>query len=132
MLDDRLQGLIRATSETLNLAAPVIEKDYYVTQVIHALAHKINDNFVNLANAIINHDVKQFNNQHPEYSDDPIAEIRRSLAILKSKSLWKERYQEFIETMVYDNTFALEYDRAIRVLEQLSEGVIESLESQIV
>lgn len=49
------------------------------------------------------------------------------LALLKSKSLWKERYEDFIEAMVYDSTNALPYDEAISVLEGISANVINKL-----
>ena len=88
---------------------------------------KINDNFFDLARIIINRDANQFKNQHPEYANDPTSEIKRSLDLLKNKSLWKERYQIFLETMVYDNTTAVGYEAAIDVLEDLSEEVINSL-----
>ncbi|MDR3491576.1 MAG: nucleotidyl transferase AbiEii/AbiGii toxin family protein [Gammaproteobacteria bacterium] len=90
-------------------------------------ANRINANFFTLANAIVTNDATQFKNQHPEYSTDPGAEIRQSLAILKNKLLWKERYQEFIEIMVYDNTTAIEYENAINILENISARVIDSL-----
>src|ERR1700758_4884165 len=38
MLDDQVLRLIGTTSEILDLEDPVIEKDYYVTQLIHALS----------------------------------------------------------------------------------------------
>jgi predicted nucleotidyltransferase component of viral defense system len=90
-------------------------------------ANKINANFFILAKTIIINDAKQFKNQHPEYSANPSAEIRKSLALLKNKPLWKERYQDFIETMVYDNTDALGYDKAINTLERMSKEIIDSL-----
>lgn len=90
-------------------------------------ANKINANFFTLAKEIVSNDAKQFKNQHPEYSADPGAEIRQSLTLLKSKPLWKERYQEFIETMVYDDTNALGYDKAIDILEHMSKEIINSL-----
>lgn len=88
---------------------------------------KITDNFFDLARIIINRDANQFKNQHPEYANDPTSEIKRSLDLLKNKLHWKERYQIFIETMVYDNTSTLGYENAIDVLDQLSEEVINSL-----
>lgn len=88
---------------------------------------KITHNFFDLARIIINRDANQFKNQHPEYANDPTSEIMSSLAVLKNKSHWKERYQIFIETMVYDNTSALGYESAIDVLERLSEEAINSL-----
>lgn len=38
MLDEKIISMLEATSEILNLEANVVEKDYYVTQVIHALS----------------------------------------------------------------------------------------------
>jgi hypothetical protein len=90
-------------------------------------ADGINSNFFTLAKTIVNDDAKQYKNQHPEYSVDPIAEIRESLMLLKNKSLWKERYQDFIVSMVYDPTTAPEYEDAIATIEHISEKVIDSL-----
>lgn len=45
MQDETLLPLISDTAELLGLEATVIEKDYYVTQVIHALSNIENENF---------------------------------------------------------------------------------------
>ena len=90
-------------------------------------ANRITADFFSIANAIVSNDAKQFKNQHPEYSIDPSAEIKLSLSLLKQKPLWEERYQNFIEDMVYDNASAIEYEQAINVLENISAGVIDSL-----
>jgi predicted nucleotidyltransferase component of viral defense system len=98
----------------------------YDLNAIQALG-KINQDFFLLANEVVNHDLNQFKNQYAEYAEDPGAEIRQSIMLLKNKSLWKNRYEEFIETMVYDKTGALEYEKAIAVLEQISFKIIDSL-----
>jgi predicted nucleotidyltransferase component of viral defense system len=90
-------------------------------------ANKINASFIEFAKIIVISDGKQFKNQHPEYAADPSTEIRQSLALLKDKPLWKERYEEFIEAMVYDSTNALLYDQAITVLDGISANVINNL-----
>ena len=90
-------------------------------------ANKINSHFIEFAKTIIMSDGEQFKNQHPEYAADPSAEIKQSLSLLKNKSLWKERYEEFIEVMVYDNTNVIAYDQAIHILENISAKVIKSL-----
>jgi len=87
-------------------------------------ADRINDIFFNLAKTIITYDPNQFKNQHLEYSLDPIAEIRHSLDLLKRKSLWKDRYHKFIETMVYENNLPDDYEGSILILEKISEKVI--------
>ncbi len=90
-------------------------------------ANKINANFFTLAQSIIINDAKQFKNQHPEYSENPSAEIRESLALLKNKIIWKEHYEKFLEEMVYDSSTAIEYEKAIATIEDISNKIIDSL-----
>lgn len=90
-------------------------------------AGKINANFFTLAKTIINNDAKQYKNQHPEYSINPCDEIRQSLALLKNKPLWKERYQNFLRNMVCDSSTAIEYENAMAVIEHISARVIDTL-----
>lgn len=90
-------------------------------------ADKINDIFFNLAKTIIQYDAKQYKNQHPEYFNNPSAEIRHSLVILKNKEIWEEHYQKFIDSMVYDKTTITDYANAIQSLEFISTKIIESL-----
>lgn len=90
-------------------------------------AKRINAKFFTLAKEIVISDARQFKNLHPEYSVDPGGEIQQSLSLLKSNSLWKERYYEFIETMVYNNNDVLDYNQAIENLEHISTEVIYAL-----
>jgi len=91
-------------------------------------ANKINANFFALAKTIITGDAKQFKNRHKEYSANPSAEILESLAILKNKPIWKEHYQTFLSEMVYDSSTAIEYEKAIATIEDISAKVIDSLD----
>ncbi len=88
---------------------------------------RIGDTFFNLAKTIVEYDAKQYKTQHPEYFHDPSTEIRQSLEILKNRELWKERYQRFIDSMVYDKTAMPNYVSAIQSLENVSAKVIEIL-----
>lgn len=90
-------------------------------------ADKIHSIFFTLAKEIVLNDAKQFKNQHPEYSINPSDEIKQSLVLLRSKPEWSERYQEFVETMVFDNKSVLEYDKAITIIELISSKVINNL-----
>lgn len=96
---------------------------------LNAIKHagRINNDFFALAKAVITNDAKQFKNQHPEYSVDPGKEIRQSLALLKDKHLWKERYQEFVGTMIYEPDTALDYGNSIATIELLSKNIVENL-----
>jgi predicted nucleotidyltransferase component of viral defense system len=90
-------------------------------------ANKINANFFALAKTIITSDAKQFKNRHPEYSVNPSAEIRESLVLLRNKPVWKENYQKFLSDMVYDSSTAIEYEKAVNTIEEISTKVIDSL-----
>ena len=51
--------------------------------------------------------------------------------LLKTKAMWQDRYQEFIEAMVYDHTDTLSYKTALDVLDDMSDKIIYLLsESQ--
>jgi hypothetical protein len=67
----------------------------------------------------------------PEYLNDPSKEIYQSLEILKNKKVWKDRYQNFIDSMVYDKTAITDYDKATYVLEKISARVIRSLKDKV-
>lgn len=90
-------------------------------------AGKIESDFLTLAKTIMNEDAEQFKNQHPEYFANPNNEIHASLATLKNNAKWKERYQKFINTMVYDSKTAPMYENAILLLEELSNEVLKFL-----
>lgn len=90
-------------------------------------ANRINDNFFTLAKAVVVSDAKQFKNQHPEYSLNPGEEIQESLMLLKNKPIWKEHYQTFLAEMVYDSSTAIEYEKAIATIEDISARVVDSL-----
>ncbi len=48
--------------------------------------------------------------------------------LLRTKSLWRKRYQDFIENMVFNPDLAADYDKAINVIADLSKRVISFLD----
>lgn len=91
------------------------------------LAESIPDDFLMLAKDIILTDAKQFKNQNPEYAANPAKEINRSLDLLRTKPIWRDRYYDFIESMVFNPDLATDYDKAINVIADLSKRVISFL-----
>ena len=87
-------------------------------------AEPIPDEFLMLAKDIVLNDAQQFRNQNPEYAVNPAEEINRSLDLLRTKPIWRERYQDFIENMVFNPDLAEDYDKAINVIADLSKRVI--------
>lgn len=90
--------------------------------------HQLNMTFFNLAKRVIFNDARQFKNQYPEYLEDPCSEIQRSLEILRHNEIWRERYQNFIDAMVYDKCTMVEYDHALQALNSMSEQVLDTFE----
>lgn len=103
--------------------AALIRHVYDLISVINA--EKLSDNFFGLVKRVIENDAAQFKNQHIEYFNNSRDEILYSLDILKNKSQWAERYQFFIENMVYDND-TLSYNVALARLETFSLEILEN------
>jgi len=91
-------------------------------------AEPITDDFLMLAKEVVLNDALQFKNQNPEYAANPAEEIKRSLDLLRTKPLWGDRYQDFIENMVFNPDLAVDYDKAIDVIADLSKRVISFLD----
>jgi len=85
----------------------------------------INTDFYHLAKIIIENDIAQVKNQHPEYAENPHDEIKASLDLLKNKPLWKDRYHNFLENMVYEQINVPDYSTAIQNIEQMSLRIVE-------
>jgi len=92
-------------------------------------ADKIDEDFFGLAKTIVLQDGQQFKNQHPEYATNPIGEIQQSISLLKKKSIWKSRYQSFIDAMVYEMQDPADFDISIESIEELSKQTIHSLQA---
>ena len=86
---------------------------------------KITWDMTELAKKVINADAEQFKNLHPEYAMDTNSEIRQSLILLKEKQLWKERYDEFIENMVYEPELIFAYGSALAAVVEMSDEIIK-------
>ena len=97
---------------------------------LHAIesVEPISNDFLMLAKDIVLTDARQFKNQNPEYAANPAEEIKRSLELLRTKPVWRERYQDFVENMVFNPDSAADYDEAINVIADLSKRVISYLD----
>lgn len=91
------------------------------------LSNEVSSKFSEFAKTVIISDGIQFRNKHIEYASNPSHEIKQSLSILKNNPIWKGRYEEFIEAMVYNSINVTSYDEAINQLENFSTNVINNL-----
>lgn len=90
----------------------------------------LSDEFYNISIAVISTDVEQFKNQHPEYAIDPCAEINRSLEILKENPLWLERYNSFLEGMIFGSTINPTYQESIATIEIITSNIIKQFNQE--
>lgn len=90
----------------------------------------ISNEFYNLATSVIYTDAKQFKNQHSEYAIDPRAEIIRSVQILKENPIWLERYENFLESMVFGSTEIPTYQESITTIEKMSNNVLKQFNQE--
>ncbi len=59
------------------------------------------DQVATLIQAVIQQDVKQFGNQHPEFKCSPCDELKFGLHLISTNDVFKLRYDEFIGPLVY-------------------------------
>lgn len=51
--------------------------------------------------------------------------LTQTLAILKNKPIWKVNYQKSLSDIGYDFTTAIEYEKAVATIEEISAKVID-------
>jgi predicted nucleotidyltransferase component of viral defense system len=117
-----------------------IERGYYhddpsLIRHVYDLAAINNQNligneFYNLSTSIIYIDAKQFKNQHSEYAIDPCAEIILSLQILKENPIWQERYEFFLESMVFGADEIPTYQESIMTIDKISNNVLKQFNQE--
>ena len=111
-----------------------IDRGYYVNDItlvrhlydLSAIykANQLGESFSQIIGDIISNDAKQFKNQHPEYNNNPMQEIQRSLSLLKTDPIWKTHYQNFIDAMVYDQVPTHPYDDTIQLVERIGRKIL--------
>ena len=72
---------------------------------------------------VIEADIDQFGNQHPEFLKDPKGELQFGLQRLKENPVHKERYEQFNGSLVYHPNPA-NWIKAIGTIEQLASEVL--------
>jgi hypothetical protein len=92
---------------------------YYIQQVNQAEIEKV----VPLAAKVIAEDVTRYGNQHHEFVEDPIGELKYGLQILEENKVYEARFNQYVIPMVYGNTLVTWQD-AFQVFKSLAESVL--------
>jgi predicted nucleotidyltransferase component of viral defense system len=100
---EKLVALTRRTGmEVAGLGAPA---DQALVRHVYDL-HVTRDHYdasdvASLAREIMQADAQEFGSQFPAYLSDSLAQTKRALAALKSGAHYAQRYDEFVQLMVY-------------------------------
>ncbi len=76
--------------------------------------------------AAINLDVERFGKQHPQMVENPIDELRFGLKLLNDESRFKERYQSYVNPMVYAES-PVHWNDALAVFSKLANEVFDGI-----
>jgi len=122
---EKLVSLLRHTAAHVRDAEkkddPTLIRHIYDLHLI--LTGKTNfDDIGALVQQVIAIDVEQFGNQHPEFSEDSIAELRFGFEQLKQNPVYQQRYKDFIGPLVYHPEPA-DWETAFAALEKLVNRV---------
>jgi len=101
----------------------LIRHAYDLSAIHHA--NVLGDNFFNIIKEVVINDGKQFKNQYPEYFNNPMQEIERSLALLRTQK-WEKNYDDFLHDMVYGDKSSYKYENAMILFDELSQKIIKN------
>lgn len=78
-----------------------------------------------LVDAVMKVDVEQFGHQHPEFMENPVAELHHGLDCLRSGAIHQSRYDRFIGPLVYHESPA-SWDEALATVVELAQQLLRS------
>ena len=76
-----------------------------------------------LVHQVIETDVKQFGNQHPEFRESPITELWFGFEQFAQNPVHQQRYREFIGPLVYHPEPA-DWDATFTNLQRMMEAIL--------
>ena len=119
---EKFISLLRRTSaaqrNSMNKDDETLIRHVYDLHLIIETLHNI-ENLKSLVEQVIETDKLQ-SNKHPEYIDNPVKELQYGLELLKTQSIYKQRYDQFIGPLVYHPSPAT-WEEAIASVEKLAQ-----------
>ncbi len=110
-------SLFLDVSDALGMGNPaIVEKDYYVVALLALLSKLSSDTHslifsggTALAKSGIDihrmsEDIARYGNQHQEFVENPIRELRHGLKLLDENELYEKRFNQYVIPMIYGNS----------------------------
>lgn len=77
-------------------------------------------NFVQIC---IQQDIERYGNQHPQFCNSPVDELKKGLDALRDDPVHKLRFQRFVKPMVFGNT-QIDWEEAYSCFRQTALSVL--------
>lgn len=108
---------------------PALIRHIYDTYYIQLLNQADIEQVVPLVTQVIAEDATRYGNQHPEYFQNPIDELRYGLQILEKNDLYETRFNKYVVPMVYSTTL-ITWQDAFNVFKSFAENVLAGVDKQ--
>ncbi|WP_392537588.1 nucleotidyl transferase AbiEii/AbiGii toxin family protein [Legionella sp. 227] len=124
---EKLVALLRRTADYER--SPSRKEDETLVRHIYDL-HLINqsnadkDKISKLVKEVIEIDIKEFGNQHPQFRDDPYKELLYGFERIQEQQKFKVRYQNFIGPLVYNKNPA-SWEESMKSLNEIVMSLIK-------
>lgn len=79
-----------------------------------------------LVRQVINEDVERFGNQHPQFVENPISELKYGLSLLEEKSQFEKRFNKYVAPMVYGNE-PITWTDAFTVFKSFTNAILDEI-----
>lgn len=91
---------------------------------IKQLGH-FTDQFFTLISQIVDDDRENYKNHNDNYYQNPVSEIKRALNELSTSQQWRNNFEKFADTMVFEN-IKPSYDHVLNNLQEITRvGILE-------
>lgn len=84
----------------------------------------------NLVKKVVHMDTARYGSQHPQMLTSPFDELRYGLNLLETNVIHRQRYEEYVEPIVYSKT-PISWDDAFPSFKNLVLAVLEEIDSEI-
>ncbi len=76
---------------------------------------------------VLDEDIARFGNQHPEFTSNPVNELRLGLEELESNPLFRKRFENFVTPMVF-NQQPHNFELCFTSFKRIAESLINTIQ----
>jgi predicted nucleotidyltransferase component of viral defense system len=130
-LAEKTLALLRRTAELLAgrnrdvFDARLVRHLYDIHEIVRLQPLKISAFPPKLFASLVAADAEQFGSQHPEFKENPKAQMQRALMSIRSDPVFREYYGRFLNDLVYGE--GVEFDDAVAALDKVAKALLDEV-----